>query len=172
MAYSIGKTSALQTAVKAGVDIALAELQAGILTTHDDVMARFGEVKEELKVELLAQVEDDIIQAGVQQSAPRSSGGGTGGGTPSGAPFTLDDAKNLVLNFGAFKGLTLGDVITMSAQDAQAYSGGSYKRSGLDWVKWCASNKDPKGKFASERAALVLADYNTTGQALNVVAGP
>ncbi len=51
MAYSIGKTSALQTAIKAGVDIAVAEYS---VDASIDILARVNEVKDALVVELFA----------------------------------------------------------------------------------------------------------------------
>lgn len=164
MAYSTGKTSALQTAIKAGVDIALAEFQAN--GSVGDIMQRVHEVADELKVELFAQVDED-------NKATASSGGGGGGGfgRTGGQGITVQDAKDMVLNFGAFKGMTLGDVVTMTADEATAYTNGKYTRAGLEWVKWCSSNRDPKGAFAAARAKALLDDFNRTTASLTKLAG-
>ena len=163
MAYSIGKTSALQTAIKAGVDIAVAELAAGILTT--DVMVRVHEVADELKVELFAQADEDVKSSGGSGGGFNRSGGASQG------PVTLDDAKGMVLNFGWAKGLTLADVAQMTVDETKAYTAGAYKRSGIDYLRWMQSNKDPKGAHAAARAKLVVADYDATGAALTKLAG-
>jgi len=164
MAYSIGKTSALQTAIKAGVDIAIAEYNAGAMGPGDTIMARVHEIADELKVELFAQADAD--------NAGASSGGGGGGFGRAGATgITVQDAKDMVLNFGAFKGMTLGDVVTMTKDEATAYTNGKYDRPGLEWVKWCASNRDPKGAFASARAKALLDDFNRTTASLSKLAG-
>lgn len=164
MAYSIGKTSALQTAIKAGVDIALAEYAAGALT--GPIMDRVQEIANELKGELFAQVDDD--NAG-------SAGGSTyrapSGGNSRGGAVTVEDAKTMVLNFGWAKGLTIGDVLVMSKDEAAAYSGGKYARTGLDYVKWMSTNKDPKGAFASARAKVALDDFNAQTRDLTKLAG-
>lgn len=161
MAYSVGKTSALQTAIKAGVDIALAEYAAGAL--NGPIMDRVQEIASELKVDLFAQVDQD--NAGVATARP------SGSGTASGGPVSTQDAKDMVLNFGAFKGMTLGDVAAMTRDEAMAYTSGTYKKSGLDYVKWMATNKDPKGAFSAARAQVVLADFNATTTDLNKLAG-
>lgn len=164
MAYSIGKTSALQTAIKAGVDIAVAELAAGILTVN--VMDRVHEVANELKVELFAQADEDI-----KASGSPSGGGFNNGGGASRGPVTPADAKSMVLNFGWAKGLTLADVAQMTKDETLAYTGGAYKRSGIDYLRWMSQNKDPKGAHAAARAALVVKDFDSTSADLAKLAG-
>lgn len=169
MAYSVGKTSALQTAVKAGVDIALAEYAAAVAAggPTPSILDRVNEVKDMLKVELFAQVDED------NKAVVSTSGGsyGAGGQRQAGGPVTLDDAKGMVLNFGAFKGMTLGDVLVMTKEEATAYTGGKYSRSGLDYVKWMSTNKDPKGAHSAARAKVVLDDFNRTSADLAKLAG-
>lgn len=166
MAYSVGKTSALQTALKAGVDIALAELAAGIIA-GDQVMVRVHEVADELKVELFAQADaDNAVIA--SSPAPRSGGSNR----VSSGPVSVADAKGLVLNFGWAKGLTIGDVLVMDKADTAAYSNGKYSRSGFDYITWMSTNKDPKGAFAAARAKVALDDYRSTTAGLNTIAGP
>lgn len=167
MAYSIGKTSALQTAIKAGVDIAIAEFNAAVAQgiPTPDIMSRVQAVADNLKVELFAQADEDNAVSASSSGAPRSGGfkGTTG--------ITLEDARDMVLNFGAFKGMTLGDVVTMTADEAIAYTNGKYTRPGLEWVKWCSSNRDPKGAFAAARAKLMLDDFNRQTADLSKLAG-
>ena len=164
MAYSIGKTSALQTAIKAGVDIAVAEFAADPTI---NIMARVHEVADELKVELFAQADADNAAI-----AATPSGSNNRGFNPRAAsgPVSLDEAKSMVLNFGWAKGMTLGDVLVMNEKDCQNFSGGKYKRSGIDYLRWMSQNKDPKGAFAAARAAVVIADADATDQDLKKLA--
>jgi hypothetical protein len=167
MAYSIGKTSALQTALKAGVDIAIAEFNAAVAqgAPLPSILDRVHEVADELKVELFAQADADNVTIASNPS-PRS-----GGGSGSNGPVTLADAKGMVLNFGWAKGMTIGDVLVMSKDEANNYSGGKYKRSGLDYLRWMSQNKDPKGAFAAARAAVVVAEADRTDADLKKLAG-
>lgn len=170
MAYSIGKTSALQTALKAGVDVAIAEFNANVASgsgvpTDFDIMARVHEVADELKVELFAQADED------NAATASSGGGGRVYGTLSPAGITVTDARDMVLNFGAFKGMTLGDVVTMTSQEAAAYTKGKYDRPGVEWVKWCSTNRDPKGAFASARAKVLMDNFQQQTADLTKLAG-
>lgn len=168
MAYTSGKTSALQTAIKAGVDIAIAEYTAAAANGNPtiNIMARVNEVKDELKAELFAEVERDNAAIAASPAPQRSfGGGGNTGAAGSRGPVDLAEANGMVLNFGAFKGLTIGDVLNMSASDAKAYTSGNdkpYTKPGHEWVKWCSENKDPKGAFASARAKVAYAAWKAT----------
>ncbi|MEM2973347.1 MAG: hypothetical protein QXS50_04275 [Candidatus Caldarchaeum sp.] len=151
MAYRVSKTSALQTAIKAAVDIAIAELNAGLVNNHDEVMALVDSLKQQFTDELYPMVEEDnALQAASDAAASRSTGGS------SRPPVSLQDALNTVLNFGAFKGLTLGDVANMDATETATYTQGKYSKSGVEWLKWAAGNKDPKAAFIRVRAQKVL----------------
>lgn len=155
MAYRVSKTSALQTAVKAAVDIALAELNAGLVTSHEDVMSLIGTLRDEFSATLFEEVDRDnaLLDAdAISGGSSRSNRGGNGGGSA----FSSQEAADTVLNFGAFKGLTLGQVYHMDASEAAAYSGGNYTKAGQDWLRWAAANKDPKGNFIKKRAQAVL----------------
>jgi hypothetical protein len=157
MAYSTGKTSALQTAIKAGVDIALAEYAAELATgaPTQDILFRVHQIADELKVELFAQVDEDN-----QSTSAASGSAGFRGTARADSPVSGEDAKSLVLNFGAFRGMTIGDVLLMTADETKAYTGGKYLRTGLDYIKWMATNKDPKGAFAAKRAKVALDEFN------------
>jgi hypothetical protein len=167
VAYSVGKTSALQTAIKAAVDITLAELSAGIIldpVTHEAIMARVNEVKDSLTPELFAQVDED------NGTFAASGGSGKSVPTPSGPIISLEEAKQMVLNFGMFKGMTLENIAAMTGDEVKAYTNGKRDSAGISYVKWVAGNTDPKAKFAADRAKLVLADYEATGAALAALA--
>jgi hypothetical protein len=159
MAYTQSKTSALQTAIKASVDLAVAFLNAGIIGTQDEVNAVMGDYQDQFTAALYPMVDAD--NAAIAKSG--GSGGGfrsnnrAGGGSNS--TFSAQEAADTVLNFGAFQGLTIGQVYAMDASEAAAYStsvGKTYTKSGQDWLRWAAANKDPKGNFVRVRAQAVL----------------
>lgn len=153
MAYRVSKTSALQTAVKAAVDIALAELNAGLITDHDGVMNLIGELRDDFATQLFEEVDrDNALLDAEAISTPRRGGGGGGGNKP----FSADEAADTVLNFGKFKGLTLGQVYGMTDTECAAYTQGAYSKAGADWLRWAAANKDPKAGFIRPRAQAVL----------------
>lgn len=167
MAYSTGKTSALQTAIKAAVDIAIAEFNAEAEAGHllPDILKRVQEVKDTLTPELFAQVDEDNAAS----SAPARTSSRPAASNAAG--ITAQDAKDMVLNFGAFKGMSLGDVIVMTKDEASAYTSGKYERPGLEYVKWMSTNRDPKGAFAAARAKVILADFNQQTADLSKLAG-
>lgn len=149
MAYQVSKTSALQTAIKGSVDIAVAFLNAGIISTRDEFDNVLGDYQDAFTAALYPMVDADNANMG--------SNGGAGGGRQSG--FTPQEAADTVLNFGAFQGLTLGQVYHLTASEAQAYStsvGKAYNKSGVDWLRWAAANKDAKAQFIAKRAQAVL----------------
>lgn len=158
MAYATSKTSAMQTALKAAVDIAAAELGAGLIATQPDVNARIDVLRNDFFGVLEPLVQEDQAK---ESSRPARSGGGLQSGG-AGAPFSIDDAKTTVLNFGAFKGLTLGEVVNLSEDEAKAYSGGRYQRSGMQWLKWAAGSKEPKMAFVAKRAAVLVTEAGET----------
>lgn len=164
MAYQVSKTSALQTAIKAGVDIAVAELNAGIISTHDELVERVREMEAEFVGALYPLVEADNANMAAQP-APfnRSSSGGASGGSSGGSNgFSATDAAQTVLTFGAFKGLTIEQVFALSPAEATTYSqsvGKDYKRAGKEWLKWASENDDPKAAFIKVRAEAFLAAH-------------
>lgn len=153
MAYGPSKTSALQTAVNAAVTLVAAEVGAGLIPDQQAAMARYDEVKDKLRDELFAQVD-----AEVSSSPPRQSFGTQ---QRSSKPFSVEDARGTVLNFGAFKGLTLGDVEKLTAEEAEGYG---YKdkdgkgKPGIQWIRWAAGNTEPKAAFIRARAQAIVDD--------------
>lgn len=164
MAYQSNKTSALQTALKAAVDLAVAEVNAGFITEQDAILVRVGVLKDSFAAELYARVDED------NASAPVSSFGG-GGGSESRGAFngSANEAYDMVLNFGAFKGMTLRNVLVMTADEVKAYTTGKRTTPGLEYLKWLAANKDPKANFAAVRAKVVLDDFNATSANLGAL---
>lgn len=160
MAYQSSKTSALQTAIKAAVDLAVAEVNAGFINDQDAIVGRVGVLKDAFAAELYAQVDADnaaASSAAPGSNASRSFHGGA------------DEARDMVLNFGAFKGMTLGNVLTMTGDEVKAYTTGKRTTPGIDYLKWLSANKDPKANFAATRAKVVLDDFNATSANLGAL---
>lgn len=166
MAYQVSKTSALQTAIKAGVDIAVAELNAGIISTHDELVERVREMEAEFVGALYPLVEADNANMAAQPApsyAKPSAGSGGGGASSHGGGsngFSPTDAAQTVLTYGAFKGLTIEQIFALTPAEATTYSqsvGKDYKRAGKEWLKWASENDDPKAAFIKVRAEAFLA---------------
>jgi hypothetical protein len=83
----------------------------------------------------------------------------TGGGKGKGSKkFTLEDALELELNFGAFEGETLETVLNTSAEDAdENYSYGDGERDGRDYIAWLASDSN-RNKFVRGAAKVIAED--------------
>ena len=129
----------------------------------------FDEVRDELFAWLdeKAKADDAAYETAVGSSdtgttAKRASktGGGSKGGKKGGfkAP-TLKSALEMDLSFGAFEGVTLGELLEIDAETADRdYEYGDGERNGRDYLKWLASERNPN-EYARARARLV-ADAN------------
>ena len=171
MAFTVGKTSALQTAVKAAVDIAVAEFNAAAQqgTPLPSILDRVVEIRDFLAPDLFAQVDAD-------NAATAASGGSSGGrsnfaGKATNAVVSEQDARDMVLNFGAFRGLTLGDVAAMSKDEVHSYTSGKMKSDGLSYLTWLANNNDPKAAFAAKRAKVIVNSVGQAAKALSSIGG-
>lgn len=166
MAYRQLFTGIKQTAYNVAGSVVAAEIAAGLLKANE-VQARLLEIADLLFEDLSQVVESDnkILEAedakDASTSKPRSSGnwgGGKnrsyGGGGGSNRSVTAESARDTTLNFGAFKGLTLGEVFDMSADDAAAYGYGDGKKTGKQYVTWLSKNED--NKFMQDRARVLI----------------
>jgi len=162
VAYVTGKTSVLQTATKAAQDIVSAEVGAGILKSQAKVDERFAEIRDREFAIMAAQVDADNELFAANDDGKRKSSGGSKGGSKGGGKggaLTVEDARATVLNYGAFKDLTMGQVEALSAEEAGEYGypkDAPGTKTGLDWLQWAAKNTDPKASFAQKRAALII----------------
>ena len=176
MAYTTGKTSALQTAIKAAVDIALAEFNAAVAAgaPTPSIMDRVVELRDQLKVDLFEQVDEDnaVVAAQPQSCVPPQDLRGWGRGRkPSGPAPTLEEAKVAVLNFGMFKGMTFESVCAMTSDEVKAYTNGKRDGGGVKYIQWLAGSTKPEQAWARARAKLVLDDWLAIGNTLAIVAG-
>ena len=84
----------------------------------------------------------------------RSNGGSKRGGSKGGS-ISLDDALGMELNFGAFEGETLGDVLKLTADEAEDdYGYGDGERDGTDYISWLASDKN-QNEYVQRRARII-----------------
>jgi hypothetical protein len=170
LTFQKDKTGAAQTAANAA---------ATIVAAYSDNFKSFSEVVEaynDLRAELfsdLAEVVDadnkmfrDNDSGGAAKSerkssssssrAKKTSGGGRKGGSSS--KVTLDDALDLVLNFGAFEGEKLGDILGYDAETCdEDYAYGDGERDGKDYISWLASDRN-KNEYVQRRARLIADD--------------
>jgi hypothetical protein len=156
MAYSISETSAMQTAVKAASDIVVALVNTAQLES-EHIKDTMDEYVQFVYTSFLAPALERDRQAAPDTTitTSRPFGGRRDGGHQKEA-ITPDDAENTVINFGAFKGLTLGAVSRMTASEAREYTDGKYTRTGQSYLKWLLNDTEPARAFIRARAKVVL----------------
>jgi hypothetical protein len=171
MAFVKDKTGVGQTAANAAATVVAAFIETRVLDDFDSAVKVFADLRHELFEELAAIVDADneafAAQGGSDRPARKSSGGSakrtgkTGGRSHGGggkSSITLDDARTIELNFGAFKGVTLEDLLDITVDEAdEEYGYGDGERSGKDYIAWLASDSN-KNKFIQQRARLVADD--------------
>lgn len=142
----------MQTAINGAATLVSAYVQAGIITSLDDAQAAFDAEREKI-FGTFSGIEDAAPAAA---AGPRATTGGAGQG--GGRVFTAEEARATALNFGKFKGVTLGELENMtSAQVAEyGYGDGTDGKSGLGYLKYLANNDDPKAGFMKKNATAIL----------------
>jgi hypothetical protein len=153
MAYSISETSAMQTAVKAASDIVVALVNTAQLEA-EHIKDTMDEYVQFVYTTFLVPALERDRQSAPDTPAPRPFGGRRDGGQQE--AITPEDAENTVINFGAFKGLTLGAVSRMTASEAREYTDGKYIRTGQSYLKWLLNDTEPARAFIRARAKVVL----------------
>lgn len=156
MAFRAGKTGARQTAVNAGATITAALIQAKLIGSADEALGVLETTRDQVFDDLVAYVaEDNQVFEAAEKAAPRKSTSArtTGGKNGSGGDKTIkaDAARDMELTWGKFKGVTLGELETMSVEDAEEYG---YDKSGLDYLKYLSRNDS--NEFMAVRATAVL----------------
>lgn len=165
MGFRKDKTTVAQTAANNAGNIVAALATAGIVKTaaaaqkaFDELYGGFyGPLAEVVDAdnEMFAEQEKADAKSGGGRSSSRSGGSRKGGSGGSAAP-SLQDSLDMVLNFGAFKTLTLSEVLDLDAEGAQEYGYGEGDKTGRQYVEWLAKNTDPKAKYAATRAAVIV----------------
>lgn len=159
MAYRAGKTGVAQTAANVAATRVAAEVQAGLIGSTEEADTRFQVISEAVMKELEPIVaEDNAVYEAAEAAAPKRSGGGGGyqksGGGSGGGSITAESARGVDLTFGKFKGCTLGELETMTADEAEAYKPGNGP--GIKYIEWLSKNE--QNAFMAKRAKAILDD--------------
>ena len=146
MAYRIRSHQSLQTAVNAASAITAALINAGVVGSEDEADETQARFQEKFFAALSAEAEKnnaDIEKEDAEGNRPsgssRPSGGRKGGKGDSGGKktFTVDEAGDVELRFGAFEGCTVKEVYGFSKKDAEDYG---YDKPGKKWLEWAEEN--------------------------------
>lgn len=154
------ETGVAQTAANSASTVISAMVTAGILDTEAKVKKAFEDHYTNVFATLseVVQRDNEMFEKldAQEASKPRPSGGGGGwqkksGGGRGGGDLSVDDALATVFNFGAFKDLTIGEVLGM---DSEATTDYGYEKGGRAYITWLAKSKD--NAYMAKRAKLVL----------------
>lgn len=170
MTFQKDKTTVAQTAANASATVTAALVTAGVIDSRSATTDFFEKLQESVFATLEKVVEGDNAMFKAEDGGgSRSSSGGnkskssggrksSGGGKKSGFPGSLRDALKLELNSGAFEGTTLGDVLGLSEEDADAdYAYGDGEKSGRDYIAWLATERN-KNEYTRGAAQLIAED--------------
>ncbi len=167
MAFVKDKTGSAQTAANASAVVVAAFAEQ--FPSFSAAVKAFHELRAEVFEDLAAIVDADNALFAANDTGAKPSGGKTyekkertsktrsaskskGGG---GGSITLDDALTMTLNYGAFEGETLADVLKLSADDCDDdYGYGDGERDGRDYIAWLASDRN-KNDFVQRRARII-----------------
>jgi hypothetical protein len=171
MAFRKDKTTAAQTAANVAGAVASAALTKGVVQHADEAAENAVVVFDALFERLGPVVEaDNIVFAeaeGESAAKPAKSGGNrstsgsrtrktSGGGRKGGrGKVTLEDALSTELIYGAFEGVTLGNLVNISVDEAEeSYGYGEGERDGRDYIAWLAGDTN-ENEYTQLRARLI-----------------
>lgn len=81
------------------------------------------------------------------------------GGRKSSKDISLDDAEAMVLNFGAFEGVSLGDLVDIDVDEAERdFHYGDGERDGADYLAGYLAGPKNHNKHVRDRARIVADD--------------
>lgn len=148
------KTTAAQTAANVAGGVASALIAAGKVTTvakaaeavttvFDELFDKLGPVVEGDN-EVFAAAEAEAEKAAPKKAASKSSGSKSksSGSKGGGKTFTKDEALELELNSGKFKGVTIGEVLEMDEDEAAEHNHREGE-AGRTYVEWLATDANP-----------------------------
>lgn len=146
------KANLKQTAVNAATSLVAAYASAGLVSGVEQARAEFDAEVDRVFTALVAEYDEAA-------DAPRPRSGGGGGGRSSGgggSSITVETARDTVLNYGKFAGVKLGVVFDMDGDATSEYGYGEGDKTGRDYVKWLAGNKE--NQFLQRRAKVLLGE--------------
>jgi hypothetical protein len=146
--------------VNAASTVVAALISTKAITNVEDAVAELEGIRDVLFVDLEKLVDsDNAVFEKAEASAPkrtagaRTTGSKNGGAKGGGKNITADSARELELTWGKFKGVTLGELETMSEEDAEEYG---YDKDGLGYLKYLSRNDS--NDFVATRAKAILKD--------------
>lgn len=83
--------------------------------------------------------------------------------------MTREEAAALELTFGKFKGYTLGQVLIMTAREAQRVTNNGYQRSGKRYVQWMAQQYSTSPAFRAARVLMGTEESKDTGELVGLL---
>lgn len=176
MAFIKDKTGSAQTAANAAAVVVSAFTDS--FKSFDAAVEAFHALRKEVFEDLADIVDSDnekfAADAGAGTPSSKSSNrsskstssrgskttrsSSSKGRSSKGSAITLDDALGMELNFGAFEGETLGDVLKLETDECDSdYSYGDGERDGTDYISWLASDKN-QNEYVQRRARIIADD--------------
>jgi hypothetical protein len=162
MAYQKTRTEGYQTSTNVAAELTAALVaQGAVEATASAVIGTVREIRDALFSDIIVITDADnaMLQAeaakapastsGESRRATSADGNGKGSHT-----FTKDEGLALSMNFGKFKGMTVGDILNLSASEAEKY--GYTTGPGRTWVEWLAQDEEPKRDYAKRAAVAAL----------------
>lgn len=171
MTFQKDETGIRQTSVNAAATLTAAEVNAGIIKSHDAVVKRFNELSDEVFGPLNeARERDNEMFKAEEASAPAKTArsGGNRSSKPSTGGGDIDDPGSVAFKGkGKFAGLTVAEVFALTADEAgSAYSytdkDGNAKP-GSAYIEWCAGNE--KNPFMQKVATKFLEQKRASSDA-------
>lgn len=158
MTYQKDEVGIRQTSANAASAIVVAEVNAGIVKSHDTIVKRFEELRNDIFADLdEARGRDNEMfkaeEAASPKRTPARDSGKQGGSEPSGGSSkwldeALADPGAVVVKGGKFDGKTISFIYDLPASAAEEYGyvdGNSRGKAGSKYIQWMTGNeKNPK----------------------------
>lgn len=144
MAYGLSKANLRQTSFNVAATLVAAEVAAGFHADTASAREAFYGISLEVFSQLVAELAAES-ESGQAEERPKASQ------RPK-PKASSTDPRDIVLKYGSFAGLTLGQVLDLSAEEAAEYG---YGKSGRDYIKWLASPRQ-ENKFLQTAAKAII----------------
>lgn len=168
MGFRKDQTTAAQTAANVAGVIVSSLVAAGVVKTAAAASKATLEVfqtlfGDETTLQAVVIADNEVFAAQDDAAPAKSSGSKTSSKSTSKSnkAISLEDARSMELKSGKFKGVTLGEVYDMSADEAAEYNHRDGER-GRTYITWLATDKNPND-FTRKFAAALLAGVKADG---------
>lgn len=142
------KANLRQTAFNVAATLTAAEVGAGFHADLGSARQAFYAVAEEVFQKLVEEHEAEAASEPERRAAGVRGAAGARGDD-------VETALATELKYGAFKGLTLGQVLGLSPKECAEYGYGDGNRTGRDYIAWLASPQQ-ENKFLQKRARVII----------------